>query len=183
MLRFIIEDVTLFKHSEEISAQVRFRGGATKILSLHRPVPSWKTWLTPAQTVSEIDRLLEQHTDYEISQILNQHGYRSGKGLLFHSQIVSQIRRDYGLKNKYERLLEHGMITVEEAAQKAGVTRQTVRRWQRDGLLQAYPCNNKGLCLYDPTRIPTPNQRPSRTKKSVGDSNDHHRSKEVQYEA
>jgi DNA invertase Pin-like site-specific DNA recombinase len=182
MLRLIIEDVTLVKHPEDIAAHVRFRGGATKTLSLVRPVPSWKTWLTPSQTVSEIDKLLEQHTDSEIATILNQQGYRSGKGLRFHSNIVSQIRRDYGLKNKYERLRERGMITVDEVAQKAGVTRQTVRRWQKDGQLQAYPCNNKGLYLYNPTKIPTRNQRPKRTKKPVGDSNDHHRSKEVQFE-
>ena len=182
ILRLIIEDVTLFKHPEEIAAHVRFRGGATKTLSLVRPVPSWKTWLTPSQAISEIDKLLEQHTDSEIAQILNQKGYRSGKGLRFHSNIVSQIRRDYGLKNKYERLKERGMITVDEVAKRAQVTRQTVRRWQKNGLLQAYPCNNKGLYLYNPVRIPTRNRIPSRKPKSVGDSNDHQPSKEVQFE-
>jgi len=182
MLRLIIEDVTLFKHPEEIAAHVRFRGGATKTLSLERPMLSWKTWLTPPQAVSEIDRLLEEHTDAEIARILNHQGYRSGKGLRFHSKIVSQIRRDNGLKNKFERLREHGMITVDEIAQKAGVTRQTVRRWQREGQLQAYPCNNKGLCLYNPTGIPLKNQRPPRKSKPLGDSNDHQRSKEVQFE-
>jgi hypothetical protein len=182
MLRLIIEDVTLFKHPEEIAAHVRFRGGATKTLSLERPVLSWKTWLTPPQAVSEIDKLLEQHTDAEIAQILNHQGFRSGKGLRFHSKIISQIRRDHGLKNKFERLREHGMITVDEVAQKAGVTRQTVRRWQRDGQLQAYTCNNKGLCLYHPTGIPLKNQRPPRKPKPLGDSNDHQRSKEVQFE-
>lgn len=182
MLRLIIEDVTLHKRPEEITAQVRFRGGATKILSLPRPVPSWKTWLTPSQTISDIDKLLEQHTDSEIAKILNQQGHRSGKGQQFHSRIISQIRRDYGLKNKYDRLRERGMITVDEVAQKAGVTRQTVRRWQRKDLVQAYPCNNKGLYLYSPTMIPSKNQRPPRKRNPIGDSNDHQRSKEVQFE-
>jgi len=182
MLRLIIEDVTLIKHPEEITAHVRFRGGATKTLSVVRPVPSWKTWLTPLQAVSEIDKLLDQHTDSEIAEILNQKGYRSGKGLRFHSKIVSKIRRDYGLKNKYDRLRERGMMTIDEVAKKAKVIRQTVRRWKKNGLLQAHPCNNKGLYLFSPTLIPPRNQRPSRKPKPVGESNDHQSRKEVQFE-
>ena len=182
MLRLIIEDVTLFKHPEEITAHARFRGGATKTLSVVRPVPSWKTWLTPSQAVSEIDKLLDQHTDSEIAEILNQKGYRSGKGLRFHSKIVSKIRRDYGLKNKYDRLRERGMMTIDEVAKKAKVIRQTVRRWKKNGLLQAHPCNNKGLYLFSPTLIPPRNQRPSRKPKPVGESNDHQSRKEVQFE-
>jgi hypothetical protein len=182
MLRLIIEDVTLLKHPEEITAHVRFRGGATKTLTVVRPVPSWKTWLTPSQAVSEIDKLLDQHTDSEIAKILNQKGYRSGKGLRFHSKIVSNIRRDYGLKNRYDRLRERGMMTIDEVAKETKVTLQTVRRWQKNGLLRAHPCNNKGLYLYSPTLIPLRNQRPSRKPKPIGDSNDHQCCKEVQFE-
>ncbi len=62
MLRLLVEDVTLVKGEKTLGVHVRFRGGATRSLSLPRPLPSWKTWLTPTATVSEIDRLLDEHT-------------------------------------------------------------------------------------------------------------------------
>ena len=36
MIRLVIEDVTLLKHSQTIAVHIRFRGGATRSLSLPR---------------------------------------------------------------------------------------------------------------------------------------------------
>lgn len=65
MLRLLVEDVTLLKGPEAISVHVRFRGGGTRSVSVPRPLPAWKSWLT----VAEIDHLLEQHTEGEIARI------------------------------------------------------------------------------------------------------------------
>jgi hypothetical protein len=40
-----------------ISAQVRFKGGATKILSLSTPPRVWQLRKTKAEIIAEIDRL------------------------------------------------------------------------------------------------------------------------------
>lgn len=159
MLRLLIEDVTLIKGKEAITLHVQFRGGDTRSISLPRPLPSWKTWLTPAETVSQIDQLLGQFTDAEIANLLNQRGFRSGRGQRFHSKIVSNIRHKYNLKTRYERLREQGMLSADELASRIGVSRQTVLRWRKDGAVLAHAYSDKNEFLYDPAAegpAPTP---------------------------
>jgi len=77
LVRLLLEDVTLIK-TEEITAHVRFKGGITKTLTLPRPLSAWEARKTPADVVTEIDRLLDHHTEKEIAGILNERGVRSG---------------------------------------------------------------------------------------------------------
>jgi hypothetical protein len=178
MLRLLVEDVTLLKGDEALAVHVRFRGGDTRSLSLPRPVPSWKTWLTPAETVDEIDRLLDDHTDAEIADKLNERGFRSGKGNPFHPQVVTHIRRTYTLKSRYERLRERGMMSAAEVLHQAGITHQTLHRWRREGRVQALAYNDKPQYLYDPaTGIPRKNQPPGGRRAPSPDH--HYRGKEV----
>jgi DNA invertase Pin-like site-specific DNA recombinase len=186
MLRLLVEDVTLLKGLEAIAVHVRFRGGGTRSISLPRPVPSWKTWLTSSEVVAEIDRLLDRHTDGEIADILNERGFRSGKGHRFHGGIVSNIRRGRGLKSRYERLRKRGLMTADELAKIAGVSRQTLRRWRHQGNLKAHAYNDKGEYLYDPEGgIPEKNRCPKRARKQdrPQDADERHPAMEVQYEA
>ena len=183
MLRLLIEDVTLLKGDEALAVHVRFRGGDTRSLSLPRPAPSWKTWLTPPETVDEIDRLLEDHTDAQIAHQLNESGFRSGKGRPFQRQRVRHIRCQYGLKSRYQRLRERGLITADEVLQLAGITRQTLHRWRREGRIQAETYNDKPEYLYDPTAgIPRKNDPPRGNNTEEERVNQHHGTKEVQYE-
>jgi hypothetical protein len=183
MLRLLIEDVTLLKGDEALAVHVRFRGGATRSLSLPRPAPSWKTWLTPPQAVDEIDRLLEDHTDAEIVEKLNEAGFRSGKGYPFHPKGVSHIRGQYGLKSRYQRLRERGMMTADEVLGRTGITRQTLHRWRREGRIQAKAYNDRPEYLYDPTAgIPRKNDPPRGNNTKEEPVNQHHGTKEVQYE-
>ena len=170
MLRLLIEDVTLLKGDEALAVHVRFRGGDTRSLSLPRPAPSWKTWLTPAETVDEVNRLLEDYTDAQIAQQLNERGFHSGKGNPFHPQVVTHIRRKYALKSRYDRLRERGMMTADEVLRQAGITRQTLHRWRREGRVQGLAYNDKPQYLYDPTsEIPHRNQPPGGKRTSAVD--------------
>ena len=183
MLRLLIEDVTVFKDKEAIAVHVRFRGGATRSISLPRPLPAWKSWLTPDETVSEIDRLLEQHTDAEIADILNRRGFRSGQGHRFHGNIVYCIRRKHGLKSRYQRLRDLGLVTADELAKTIGVSPQTILRWRKNGILKGHAYTDKGQCLYDPeASVPDGTARwprPTIDPKLIVSTGD----KEVQYEA
>ena len=58
MARLILEDVTLNRDHTLITAQVRFKGGATKVLRLPMPARAWQLRKTKAEIVAEIDRLL-----------------------------------------------------------------------------------------------------------------------------
>jgi len=60
---------TLVKGQEAIAVHVRFRGGGTRSVSLPRPLPAWKSWLTPAETVAQVDTLLAQHTEADVATI------------------------------------------------------------------------------------------------------------------
>jgi DNA invertase Pin-like site-specific DNA recombinase len=160
MLRHLIDDVTVIKGKDTVALHVRFRGGDTRSISLPRPMPSWKTWLTPAETVSQIDQLLAQFTYAQIADILNQRGFRSGRGQLFYGKIVSNIQRKYKLTTRYQRLRDRGLLSTEELASRIGVSCPTILRWRKDGVIEAHAYNDKHDFLYDPaTNVPKPTPR------------------------
>ena len=148
MVRLLLEDVTLNK-GEEIAVGIRFRGGATRSLCLQLEKPWWQLRQTPARIVAEIDTLLDDYTEIQIASLLNKHGAVSGGGKPFHAQMVRRLRRDYGLKNRYDRLRDAGLLTLEEMAMLLDVNVQTVKIWRRHGLLKAHAYNDKNECLYE----------------------------------
>jgi len=183
-VRLLLEDVTLVQ-TEGITAHVRFKGGITKTLTLPRPLNAWQARKTPRQVVTEIDRLLDHHTEREIAGILNERGVRSGDGKTFHSRAVARIRSKYQLKSRYDRLREKGLLTIEEMAARLKLTRVWVRAWRAHGLLRAYPVSDKNLFLYEDPG-PDPPLKAQGTKLSERrrfPENVVHGSQEVQYEA
>ena len=148
MARLLIEDVTLTK-GEVITVGVRLRGGTTRTLALPLEQCAWQLRQTPAPVVAEIDALLEQHTERAIAAILNERGFVSGEGRPFHAIMVQRIRRAYGLRTRYDRLRDAGMLTLTEIAAMLGTSTGTVKIWRDHGLLRAHPYNDKHECLYE----------------------------------
>jgi len=148
MVRLLLEDVTLIK-GEQVTAHIRFKGGATQTITIPLPLPAPLLNQTERKTVTEINRLLDRHTEGEIADILNTRGVKSGTGKPFNSRMIQNIRRTYNLKTRYERLRERGLLTQEEIAAKLGVLPVTVRIWRDHGLLKAHACNDKNECLYE----------------------------------
>ncbi|MCK4415447.1 MAG: recombinase family protein [Candidatus Eisenbacteria sp.] len=148
MVRLLIEDVTLTK-GEEITAGVRFRGGASRSLTLPLAPPAWKLRQTSAQVVAEIDALLDHHTEGEIAEILNKRGCVSGEGMPFKARMVKRLRRDYSLKRRYDRLRGAGLLTLAEIARLLRVSTATAKIWRDHGLLRAHVHNDKNECLYE----------------------------------
>ncbi len=184
MVRLLIEDVTLRK-DEQLMVQVRFKGGAMRTLCLPLPRPSWAGWQTRPEVIAEIDRLLDEHTEGQIVTLLNQQGWRSGKGRLFTLRTLNRLRRDYRLKSRFQRLREAGMLTQQEIAEQLGISRTTVHDWRRSGLVKAVAYNDKHEYLYEPVGAQKPiklqgtkRTDPRRFPKVVADV-----SKEVQDEA
>jgi len=149
MVHLIVEDVTLIKNAENITVHVRFKAGATRTLHLAKPLTSWQEWTTDSKIVAEIDRLLDHHTNREIASLLNGRGLKSGTGKSFHGNRISKIRRAYGLKSRYERLREAGMLTRKELAAKQGVNKMTVTKWRINGRLKAHLADDQGQYLYE----------------------------------
>lgn len=149
MVRLLIEDVTLLR-GDQITAHIRFKGGATRTLTLPIPPTAWQARLTRPEVIAEIDRLLDDYTDAQITDELNQHGFRSGTEQSFTPRIVGKLRLGYRLKSRYDRLRQRGMLTQAEIAQRLGIHTCTVRKWARQGLLKAHAYNDKNECLYEP---------------------------------
>jgi DNA invertase Pin-like site-specific DNA recombinase len=161
MLRLLIEDVTLIK-ADKITANVRLRGGATRTLTIDRPLPIAQIRRTKAEIVAEIDTLLNEHCDREVVEILNQRGHRTWQNQPFTPKKIEYIRRVYHLKTRFRRLREQGLLTAKEMSGILGVSNTTVYEWARSGLLRRVPCRvaevHRGMgarSLYEPIQDAT----------------------------
>ena len=161
MIRLLLEDITLLR-GEQITLHIRFKGGATKTLTLPLPRNSWQQRQTSLDVVKEIDRLLDQHTYPQIAAILNERGLRSGEGKAFTSRFIARIQRRYSLMPRYDRLRKAGMLTVNEMAAVLGISRQRVTIWNRHGLIRSHAYNDKNDCLYEP-----PGENPPRKAQGI----------------
>jgi hypothetical protein len=154
MVRLLMDDVTLIKAADGLTAHVRFRGGATTTLTLARALNAWQLRETSAEIVALIDHLLDSHADRDIATILNARGYVSGTGQPFQRGIVKHLRHSHGLRSRCERLRARGMLTRDEIARCLKVSVATVKVWGQHGLLPRSVCNDKGEWLYE---APGPN--------------------------
>jgi hypothetical protein len=154
MVRLLLEDVTLLK-ADEVVAQIRFRGGATHTLRLPLPLSAPELRKTHSAAVAEIDRLLDNHTDTEIAEILNARGLRPGVADRFSNIIIYHIRQQYRLENRFSRLRRQGMLTLGEVTAALGLHPATVKDRAAKGHLASYIYNDKGQRLYTPPREPS----------------------------
>jgi hypothetical protein len=148
VLRLLIEDVTLVR-TTEIAAHIRFRGGASHSLTIPLPLPAGKLRQIDPGLITEIDRLIDSHTDGEIAEILRQRGVRTYEGTIPHPRMIARLRRDYGLKCRYDRLREAGLLTRDEMAKALGVNVSTVKYWRNHGWLRGVAYNDKSDYLYE----------------------------------
>ena len=148
-VRLVIEDVTVHK-TDRIVAHIRFKGGAIQTITVALPLPLAQSRLTPPDTLAAMDRFLNEHTDAEVAEQLNQQGFRTFEGLPFHSTHVYQLRRHHGLPDRYTRLRTQGLLSANELADAYGVTAQTIWRWYRQGSIIGMRYNDRGSSLFPP---------------------------------
>jgi len=146
MIRLLLEDVTLLLIDEEITAHVRFKGGATQTLTV--PLRSGRR--TAPEVIALMDELLNDYTDAQVAQQLNERGWRTCEGKLFHARRVLSLRRDYQLKDHGTRLRERGLLSASEAAKAYGVCQRTIMDWGRAGLIAMYRTNDRGIMVFAP---------------------------------
>jgi DNA invertase Pin-like site-specific DNA recombinase len=155
MARLLIADVTLLK-GKDLRAQVRFNGGATRTLHLPLPQPAWVLRQTPPAVIAEIDRLLDNHTEGEVAELLNRKGITSGWGCKFHTVMVVRLCRSHQLKSRYARLRARNLLTLHEIAKRLHVKPHTVKVWRRAGLLVAHRHSDKNGYLFEHPGINAP---------------------------
>ena len=159
MLDHIIEDATLVKLPAEgtTMVHVRFKGGRTTTVMTLNPKSSAQQVKTPAKTVELIDQLLDEHICSEIAELLNEQGIRPGGavragrgGTRFTALRVAYLARSYGLRSRYDRLRDRGMLTKAEAAARLGVHECTLVRWATLGLVSRHPYNELSYLYEEP---------------------------------
>jgi predicted DNA-binding transcriptional regulator AlpA len=119
---------------------------AAKALGLARQTVLHK--VDPA-VVAEVDRLLEQHTEAEIVEILNSAGLRPGVAERFSPRIIYLLRRTYGLEDRYTRLRRRGLLTLTEISELLGASPSTVKAWALAGHIPSHVYNDKGQRLFE----------------------------------
>ena len=153
MLALLVEDVTLLKQ-RQLTASVRFRGGATAILTLSRPLTAQQQRVTHEDVRRELDAMLDEYTDAQVANRLNERGLRTGAGDAFDAEAVQWVRFSHKLMSLKERLLASGMLTRKQLAAKLGVNRTTIGNWRRQGRLEGRICNDLGEWLFWPPGVP-----------------------------
>ena len=100
LARLLLEDVTL-QRGQDITVQVRFKGGAMP--KLHVPLPQSVTITrkTDLAFIAEMDRLLNEHSEAQVAQLLNERGWRSSTGRPFSLSLIQGLRRTYQMKSRF----------------------------------------------------------------------------------
>ena len=144
LLAYIIEDATLIKSSAEGTTKihVRFKGGKTETLTALNPKSSAQQVKTPPKTVELVDQLLDDHTYSVIADLLNEQGLRPGGSARrgrgdarFTALRVAYLAHRYGLRSRYDRLRDRGMLTQKEATACLGIHEATLLSWAEHGII------------------------------------------------
>lgn len=157
LLAYIFEDVTLIKLPADgiTKIHVRFKGGKTETLTALNPKSSAQQVKTSPKIVELVDKLLDDHIYPRIADLLNKQGLRPGgsarrgKGhARFTATRVCYLVHRYGLRSRYDRLRDRGMLTKKEAAACLGIHESTLVSWAEHGIITKHAYNGHAY-LYE----------------------------------
>jgi hypothetical protein len=187
LLACVIEDATLVKFPEDGTTKihVRFKGGKTETLTTLNPKSSAQQVKTQPSIVSLVDKLLDDHTYSEISDLLNERGLRPGgsarrgqAGARFTALRVAYLVHRYGLRPRYQRLRDRGMLTKKEVTDRLGIHEHTLRRWAEHGIVVRHAYNDYAY-LYEPVGPNPPIKHCSRWDRLVDRATASHTAKAI----
>jgi DNA invertase Pin-like site-specific DNA recombinase len=148
MAHLLLEDVTLLR-GQNLTAQVRFKGGANRTLSLPLPLKIWQVRRTPPELLSEIDRLLNQFTELQLAEELNQRGLRTSLKRAFSAQLIRDLCRRNGIKSRQQRFQEQELLKTHAIAEIIGTKPNLVGYWRQQGLLKGCRVNERNEYMYE----------------------------------
>ena len=105
-----------------------------------------------------MDRLLDDYNFADVARIVNELGYKTGDGLPLTSPAVGYIRTAYGLKSRFDRLRERGMLTLSEIARRCSVSTNTISEWRRKGRIRCHAVNDRNQFLFEDPGANPPRQ-------------------------
>lgn len=175
LLAYVIEDATLVKSPEEgiTKIHVRFKGGKTETLTALNPKSSAQQVKTPPKIVALVDKLLDDRIYSEIADLLNEQGLRPGGSVRpgrgdarFTALRVAYLVHRYGLRSRYARLRDRGMLTAEDAATRLGIHVASLLSWAKHGIVPRHAYNAHAY-LYEVSEQNRPVKQCSRWNRLV----------------
>ena len=138
ILRTVLEEIIVTVEPGVLQVKLHWKGGDHTMLEVaknrsgqHR----WKTNATTGQLIRDLARLLP---DRSIASLLNRLGMRTAKGHTWTQQRVCVFRNDHNIALYQEgERAERGELILQEAAKRLGVSKMTVVRLIKDGVLPA----------------------------------------------
>jgi hypothetical protein len=150
LIRLLVTDVTLIRSADHITAHVRLPGGQQHTLTIPRPLTAYELHTTPAATLALINELMTEHTFDEAVTILRERNIPTGWGKPFTVASLRALCRARNIPSLRERLQAAGMLTATQAALEFSVTTDTIKTWQRSGLITSRRIDGRREHLYHP---------------------------------
>jgi excisionase family DNA binding protein len=138
ILRTVLEEVVVTVEPTRLQLKLHWKGGDHTTLEVVKNRAGQHRWKTDAATEQLIRDLARLVPDGTIAAVLNRLGVRSAKGHTWTQQRVRNFRAEFriAIYREGERA-ERGEVILHEAADRLGVSKMTVIRLIKDGLLPA----------------------------------------------
>ncbi|MGY4167632.1 excisionase family DNA binding protein [Bradyrhizobium sp. USDA 4529] len=138
ILRAVLEEIIVTVEPRILHLKLHWKGGdhtALEVVKNRAGQHRWKTDASTEQLISDLARLLP---DGSIASVLNRLGTRTAKGNTWTQQRVCVFRNDHNIPvyRDGERA-ERGELILHEAASRLGLSKMTVVRLIKDGILPA----------------------------------------------
>lgn len=143
LLRCLISEVLVFVDREWRVAEVTIRwvGGASTNLSTPLNRVGKHRYVTSEEVLALLRQLAPHYTNEQIAFMLNSKRLLTGTGKTFTTGRVAWLRSHYGLASADPSSLPDSRdptwMSVADAAKALGVSADTIRRWAREGSLEA----------------------------------------------
>jgi excisionase family DNA binding protein len=146
ILRTLLEEIVVTLNPGQLSLKLHWKGGDHTALTVAKNRTGQHRWKTSATTEQLIVELARVAADSTIAAILNRLSVRTAKGHTWTQQRVRTFRSDHeiAIYRDGERA-ERGETTLEESADRLGVSKMTVVRLIKDKVLPA-----KQVCIGAP---------------------------------
>jgi excisionase family DNA binding protein len=138
ILRAALAEIVVSLGDDAIQLVLHWQGGDHTRLSVPRNRTGQHRWRTASGTEDLIRALARRQRDSAIAATLNRIGKRTGKGNTWTEVRVRSFRNDHGIDvHRPGEMAERGELSLEETAERLGVSKMTILRLIDSGALQA----------------------------------------------
>jgi DNA invertase Pin-like site-specific DNA recombinase len=122
ILRCIIENVTINKVGQSVQLGILFKSGASTSIECKNPPKKYEEWVTPPEVLNIIRTESKRCNVEEITEILKNSGFSTGKGAEFNVSRVRGIQYRYNIPTFKQYLYSQGYLPTEEKSKILGIS-------------------------------------------------------------